>query len=342
MLSRHHVRAFSDEIEKISEESGLSAYGHHGAQQAGKATKSLLFLDRHKAADDVAEKGTAKNIAAAVVKRVPEITGAVYKGAIPPQLQESPKKLKELSKGDAKGWFLHGYEPKFHVNPATRKRDASERTKSASSEDAALLGAALWLPSKLVQHLAESRLRKDVTNHLTTKKEDARLFARLTKLSPIKVNPAKKGTLGSYDVIRDKLYAEKGTNPTVLAHEMGHAELSRHAFGKVVQNPLTVVGANMATNVSPIAAIVASGIADPKARIIALAAPSIMKIPQLAYEAGASMKGIEKMEEAGATPKQIEKAKEQLLHAYLTYAGSMGATVGHALMGHALGKEMSK
>jgi len=206
----------------------------------------------------------------------------------------------------------------------------------------ALAGLALLLPSHLLTSLSHSKLLKETKNPLENKTKDAKLMRALLKLSPLKVHVAPKGSFGAYDVAENKLYAEKGVNPAILAHEMGHAELSRTALGYAIQNPVTVVAANVAAGLAPFAGAASVDLKDNRLRLAALAAPALLKVPQLAYEAGASLKGIDKLREAGASDKQIEKAKEQLLHAYLTYAGSVGATIGSTLVGHGIGRYAAK
>jgi hypothetical protein len=132
-------------------------------------------------------------------------------------------------------------------------------------------------------------------------------------------------------------------SPSVLSHEMGHAGLNR-GIGKLLQNNATSLMGNVAR---PLAPVIGLGTAlasdDPRVQAAGALSGAALTIPQLGFEAGASMKGMRHLREAGATPEHISRAARGLRSAFGTYGAnslrilSLGALgTGAGLVGKSL------
>lgn len=112
--------------------------------------------------------------------------------------------------------------------------------------------------------------------------------------------------------------------PGILAHEQGHADIHGHPLGRLVQNKATGWLGNNAEYLG-LASGALSGMSDKRwAHIAGVAAPAALSLPQLGYEAGASLLGMKRMRAAGANPAQLAHAAKTLRNAFGTYAMRAG------------------
>jgi hypothetical protein len=128
------------------------------------------------------------------------------------------------------------------------------------------------------------------------------------------------------------------TDPAILAHELGHADVDQSTIGRVLQSGVVRTGSNilppaMALSVSRAAGQAMGPLAG---ALIGASVPFLVNSPVLIAEALASKKGVQRLREAGMSEKDIEKAKKQLWKAYGTYLaypalfGAIGAGLGIA------------
>lgn len=127
-------------------------------------------------------------------------------------------------------------------------------------------------------------------------------------------------------------------NPAVLAHELGHAGIDKNRLGHMIQNPLTMVAASKAAPIASSVGGFASGFSDDKrVRRAGILAPLALQAPMLAYEAGASLAGLNRLRRGGANLGQLANAGKLLLPAYGTYAAQAAGHVAGAAGGQAIG-----
>jgi len=139
-------------------------------------------------------------------------------------------------------------------------------------------------------------------------------------------------------------------SPSVLAHELGHASIHGNRLGRLVQNKFTTLAGTLGAPVVGGLGGFASGFSDNEnVQRAALAAPAILALPQLAYEAAASVKGLHSLHRSGASRKQLWNAAKTLAPAFGSYAAQAGTGVagaafnqGAASYGRQLYKEHKK
>lgn len=135
------------------------------------------------------------------------------------------------------------------------------------------------------------------------------------------------------------IFGPKSLDPAIMSHELGHREINKSTWGKLLQNPVTT-GLGMASPLIGMGAGYASGAAsdDPTVKRLGIAAPLLAAAPMLAYEGLASIKGLRNLKRIGASPAQMAEARSKLLGAFGTYATHAGTGVGGALVGQAIGE----
>ena len=122
-------------------------------------------------------------------------------------------------------------------------------------------------------------------------------------------------------------------SPSVLAHELGHADIHSNRFGRLLQNKLTSrMGA-----VSPLIGL-AGGLAtgdseNATVRNVGAASGLLAALPQLGYEAAASLKGYRNLKSLGASADQLKRMRGAMLPAFGTYLASAGVGLGNGLIG---------
>lgn len=126
---------------------------------------------------------------------------------------------------------------------------------------------------------------------------------------------------------------EMGGAPSVLSHELGHADIHSSRAGRVLQSHL----AGSLGRHSPFVGLVgglATGDSDNETvRNLGMASGAIASIPQLLSEAGASIKGYRQLKRLGANAGQLRAARGSLLPAFGTYLASAGMGLGAGLLG---------
>lgn len=132
--------------------------------------------------------------------------------------------------------------------------------------------------------------------------------------------------------------SEKAHNaPGILAHELGHAAIDRHALGGLIQNtPVRAIHANIGS-VGAMSGALTSLSDDERVRAAGRWAPLALSAPKLLSEAGATLHGLHAMHGAGATGAQLLRGAGLLAPAFATYAGHAGIGVGMAHASQALG-----
>jgi hypothetical protein len=136
-------------------------------------------------------------------------------------------------------------------------------------------------------------------------------------------------------------------DPNALAHELGHAELDRSLPGRLLQNPLTTMSGMLAPTAGGVVGGV-SGYRDAMEEGPEDKRPNRLRrdallgaaahAPMLAYEGGASLKGMRMLKEMGAGPEDLRRARHALGRAWGTYAMLPVATTINYGAGRAIGK----
>jgi hypothetical protein len=119
-------------------------------------------------------------------------------------------------------------------------------------------------------------------------------------------------------------------SPGVLAHELGHADINASRSGRVLQNKHTLRAGLGASAIGSLTGAVTGLSGNKTVQHLGLAAPALAALPQLAYEAGASLKGIRHMRNAGATRAQLGRMAKAVIPAWGTYATNAGMGVANA------------
>lgn len=119
-------------------------------------------------------------------------------------------------------------------------------------------------------------------------------------------------------------------SPAILAHELGHQEISRNPVGRIGQNRGTLALGAGAVPIGLLSGALSGLSDDERVQRAGRWAPLITSAPQLAYEAGASALGLRRMHRAGASGRQMIRAAGTLLPAWGTYAANAGAGVAAA------------
>jgi hypothetical protein len=132
-------------------------------------------------------------------------------------------------------------------------------------------------------------------------------------------------------------------HPSILSHEMGHADIDNYRAGRLLQGRLsstmgTLAGRSALSGGAVGGSIGAlTGLSDnEKIRALGRWAPMIMGAPQLAYEGGASLLGLARMRRAGASGVELRRAAGHLLPAWGTYAAPKIVGTGAAHLGQTL------
>lgn len=140
----------------------------------------------------------------------------------------------------------------------------------------------------------------------------------LANARDVEVKIAPRGTAFDHHnpMFGGSVTAVHGSDAAILAHELGHHDLSKDRIGRLVQNPATTIAGNASA-----LATAALGLMRPRkgltaARVITAAAA----VPQVAYEGAASYKGLNRLREAGATEEELSAARNKLLRTWGTYA----------------------
>lgn len=126
--------------------------------------------------------------------------------------------------------------------------------------------------------------------------------------------------------------------PSVVAHELGHASIDANRAGRIVQHPfynlsraarpLAGFGAGLATGASE----------DKRVRMAGVLAPAALHLPELGYEAGASILGLRNLRRSGTSRKQLLAAAKGLAPAFGTYLGMTGSTVAAGGVGSGIAR----
>lgn len=135
---------------------------------------------------------------------------------------------------------------------------------------------------------------------------------------------------------RPYVSVREGEDPGILAHELGHAEIDRSGFGKLLQSSMlrgaSVVGAVGGTALGMMGS-------TPSHRTIGTLIAMASTAPILGAEGWASAKAVDKLRRAGATESEVGAAKKRLLKAFGTYAtipaGILGDIATAAALSHA-------
>jgi hypothetical protein len=125
---------------------------------------------------------------------------------------------------------------------------------------------------------------------------------------------------------------DSARHPSIVSHELGHAEIGRSRAGRILQNRHTLA---MGSNSPMIGAVsgALSGMSDNKyVRGLGVAAPALAAAPQLAYEAGASALGLRNIRRSGGSWGDVARAAGHLAPAFGTYVGQAGMGAGTALL----------
>ena len=166
-------------------------------------------------------------------------------------------------------------------------------------------------------------------------KRDIQLFNKLRGSSPVKIKVEAKADRyggGYFDQIAKEIGLSRKDYET-LAHELGHAELDKRLWGKIVQSPV----ARGFFPWTPVAGAL-GGVLLSRGKKLGLLLPVATATPTLISEVGASAKGKKLLKDVGATKKELEKYKKEMKGAFGTYAASIPMAAIAALMGNAVAR----
>lgn len=138
------------------------------------------------------------------------------------------------------------------------------------------------------------------------------------------------------------------SEPHVLAHELGHAELQRSRVGKFLQDRVGGVrdlsqGAAAATPVIGYGVGAYSGATEEEGKprtapgLLAAGGLAAAHAPILGIEAGASLKGLRRLKDVGAAPSELGRGK--LLGAWGTYAAAPAVSAALGVGGYLAGRD---
>jgi hypothetical protein len=124
--------------------------------------------------------------------------------------------------------------------------------------------------------------------------------------------------------------------PSVLAHELGHADVQSSRLGRVVQNTPTRALGMTSGGIGYLSGGLSGLSDDPRVRTLGLAAPALAAAPMLASEGLASLKAVRHLRGAGASRGQMWNAAKTLIPAWGTYASHAGKGVANAAIAQGL------
>lgn len=162
-------------------------------------------------------------------------------------------------------------------------------------------------------------------------KRDIQLFNKLRGTTPIKIEIGAKADRyggGYFDQIAKEIGLSRKDYET-LAHEMGHAELDKRFWGKIVQNPV----ARGAFPWTPVAGAL-GGVLASRGKKLGLLLPVATVVPTLISEGAASSKGKRLLREVGATEKELGEYQKEMGEAFGTYFASVPMAAVAAALGH--------
>ncbi len=186
------------------------------------------------------------------------------------------------------------------------------------------------------------KVRKNAPKGLKVLEEGGPLSAAMA--GGAHFSAGKEGPLAKYlpeHTNHDEYVSAGGSkNPSILAHELGHADINRSRLGRLAQNPLGISAGAMAGNVGALTGGATAFSDDERVQRAGVLAPLALSAPQLAFEAAASVQGLRRMRGAGANAKQLLHGAKTLAPAFGTYAGraaagSMGALQAQGMVGGA-------
>ena len=135
-------------------------------------------------------------------------------------------------------------------------------------------------------------------------KADAMIYRALVKGSPVKIKVTEEAKMyggGYFDQDKKQIGLDK-KDFSVLAHELGHAELDKNLLGRLIQSRI----ARLAYMSSGIASI-GAGILMAKGKKWGLLLPALAVAPTLASEALATSKGRKLLDAMKAGKRQLSK-----------------------------------
>ncbi len=135
------------------------------------------------------------------------------------------------------------------------------------------------------------------------------------------------------------------TNYEDFAHEAGHAYIDNSRMGKVLQNPITAMAGNLVPDASLVGGV-ASGYADEKNKEDHKLRDALVGLgvsaPQLAYEAGASIKGHQLLKDIGVSKGRLSNYDKNSLKAWGTYGlQPVSGAINYGL-GRSVGRSFAK
>jgi len=137
---------------------------------------------------------------------------------------------------------------------------------------------------------------------------------------------------------------ERFKTPSILAHELGHGELAKHRFGKLLQNKPTMIAGSLGRNAA-LASLVGAATAqsdNPYVQTAGRWAPAALSAPLVAFEGLASILAHRRLKRLGATKQQLSEARRTLLAAWGTYVGGAGLSTAGAHLGSGLSSKMKE
>lgn len=221
---------------------------------------------------------------------------------------------------------------------------------SLAAGEAGLLGTNLNLENAQVN----AKDRQRLVNELQ----------RRAQKQGIKIGTITKGSSdGFYSPSRDLIALPDGEiDPSVLAHELGHAQYHRSGRSKnlLAKAAHKVYGRSMPLFLNPGKSSVAftglgtlSGIANEKKKsegkklnlwdkTRSIAVPALAVSPVLVAEGAASLKGLKMMKESGASKELLKQSKKKMGHAWGTYASRASIPVMASGIGEYTGRKATK
>jgi hypothetical protein len=151
----------------------------------------------------------------------------------------------------------------------------------------------------------------------SSKEHRAQLFEALRKGSPVKIKMDRGASQqggGYFDQVKNEIGLSK-KDYAVLAHELGHAEVQEHLYGKAIQHPIV----RRAFSLTPLAAL-GAGILMAKGKKWGIALPLLTAVPTLMSEGVATWKGGKKLKELKADKQERRGYRAQMAQGLISYA----------------------
>jgi len=167
-------------------------------------------------------------------------------------------------------------------------------------------------------------------------RRDIELWNKLRGSTPIKIQvdaKADKYGGGYFDQIAKEIGISRKDYET-LAHELGHAEMDKRLWGRIIQHPIS----RGVFPWTPVAGAL-GGVLLSKGKKMGLLLPLATATPTLISEGMATSKGSKLLKDIGATKKEVDKYKKEMDGAFGSYSASIPMAAMAAMLAHSIASQ---